>query len=353
MLYLCCRKCTGLFVSEEMFSAHTHCCSGDPYLSNTEYFACHREKYFSFYFDLWKTLRQKSDLHKDNVNDVDDSSYSPQNRQTESLSLSSTSPEKLFPRDLCRDIKQITKCKEENGFHTDIDNNEESCNSMNKNKLQNTVNSSAEAFPLAKPHSCSSTDGRVSSNENIFCGDSVNATNFNNNNLKVNHEDASLMLDGEMDISNGNNNHAEEGNEILLDSEEIIYTMHHDNESKQSRFQHGYNEVVSPTDMAEQCFKTSVDGCDMYSCNLCGYKTKHVGFMHRHLSAHDNGKVFKCDVCTFSCFLKSRLLVHKQSHREEMLVCDICSATFRHKSTMKRHIEIKHKGIQVIFSMLM
>ncbi|XP_041372274.1 myoneurin-like [Gigantopelta aegis] len=379
LLYLCCRKCAGLFTSEETFSVHAPCCVGDPYLCNTEYFACHREKFFSFYLDLWKTLKQNSDyLHKDNANNNEETCCSSENRELvqsssyDRLTVSRIPATKSVPVSLNRGTQnnelEISKCinktmivagRDKSNFHNDVALRTLDAvplhSTVAKNEREDTVNNNSEMFSQTKKHSCSTGSCQICSNtvvaasqneEASFYEDAVETMNCNNNknnHLEISVKNTPLPVGDDTDISNNNNCPSEVSDENFLQDEEIIYTMQHDNRSKQGKFHQGHEEA-SPREMAEQCSKLSVDGCDVYSCNLCGYKTKHAGFMHRHLSAHNSGEVFRCDFCEFFCYLKSRLLIHMQCHREEMLVCDVCSATFRHRSTMKRHIDIKHKG---------
>jgi KRAB domain-containing zinc finger protein len=90
-------------------------------------------------------------------------------------------------------------------------------------------------------------------------------------------------------------------------------------------------------------------------CELCGKKFTRPGELRRHLRTHDPNRVksFKC--IEFGCesaFFNQRMLdVHVRTHAStKEALCAICGAGFATAATLRRHLDIVHKGLEPQFS---
>ena len=71
-----------------------------------------------------------------------------------------------------------------------------------------------------------------------------------------------------------------------------------------------------------------------------------VNFIIQHIEVvHDKKKPFKCEICDYSCYQKSKMKKHVESVHEknEPFKCEICYYSCAQNSNLKRHISSVHE----------
>ena len=80
-------------------------------------------------------------------------------------------------------------------------------------------------------------------------------------------------------------------------------------------------------------------------CELCDYTCSLKSNLKRHiLSVHEGNKPFKCDICDYSCSQKSSMNQHVLSVHEgnKLFKCNICGYKFSQKGKMNQHVALVH-----------
>merc|ERR1712228_240068 len=63
-----------------------------------------------------------------------------------------------------------------------------------------------------------------------------------------------------------------------------------------------------------------------------------------HMRSHEDGKPFVCDFCNKSFARKDYLDAHRRIHTgEKPYACQICSYRATQRTTLKQHVQSKHK----------
>ncbi|BES94748.1 ZnF_C2H2 [Nesidiocoris tenuis] len=94
---------------------------------------------------------------------------------------------------------------------------------------------------------------------------------------------------------------------------------------------------------------------DLYSCDLCNYKTNNVSrLMKFHRRIHSDERPFLCDLCGLGFKTTKQLGTHKMYHRKGRKrisgsppSCSICSRKFTEPRLLKAHVDIVHRGIRM------
>lgn len=91
---------------------------------------------------------------------------------------------------------------------------------------------------------------------------------------------------------------------------------------------------------------------EIFSCNLCEYKTRVKICLKRHLERHNKGLItaakFKCEypVCNYECdskaLLKVHFLIHKDDSEQKAFQCTECCYSTNSKTHILKHIKSAH-----------
>lgn len=86
-------------------------------------------------------------------------------------------------------------------------------------------------------------------------------------------------------------------------------------------------------------------------CPECGVKVRNNSDLRRHQQKqHLRIKRFKCEECEFSCFEKSVLAVHSQTHLpmecRNLFPCEVCGKVLSTRNTLKAHVSAIHENIR-------
>ena len=83
-----------------------------------------------------------------------------------------------------------------------------------------------------------------------------------------------------------------------------------------------------------------------YVCDVCNWKTRHMGFFLRHQKCHNGsvaGSRWACEECDFTCKSTNELKIHTDKHTKPFM-CEFCSRRFARKMDLSRHLYL-HSGI--------
>ncbi|CAK1591857.1 unnamed protein product [Parnassius mnemosyne] len=81
-----------------------------------------------------------------------------------------------------------------------------------------------------------------------------------------------------------------------------------------------------------------------FSCNICEYKCIRKDVLQTHMKIHTGEKPFSCNICEYKCITKSTLQKHMKIHTgEKPFSCNICEYKCIKKSDLQRHMKI-HTG---------
>jgi KRAB domain-containing zinc finger protein len=78
----------------------------------------------------------------------------------------------------------------------------------------------------------------------------------------------------------------------------------------------------------------------MLPCEYCqkvNFKDKYARTIH--VRKHTGERPFKCDICDYAGASVNLLNTHKRVHRAPEHICEICSAGYISKATLKKHVE--------------
>ena len=84
-----------------------------------------------------------------------------------------------------------------------------------------------------------------------------------------------------------------------------------------------------------------------YKCHICGKVCWKSYRLKQHIETiHEKIKKYKCEKCGLLFVAKSRLIRHRDVHKEAPdLICNVCGKAFRHRTTFYRHRKI-HSGVK-------
>ncbi|XP_055324181.1 zinc finger protein 236-like isoform X3 [Sitodiplosis mosellana] len=92
---------------------------------------------------------------------------------------------------------------------------------------------------------------------------------------------------------------------------------------------------------------TAVASGQLYSCNICTFKTYEKGVFEAHSRKHVKVKPFKCRICSARFETRELAGVHAKTHCPDFFKCGTCSMTFTQKDLLVKHFET-HKPQQQV-----
>jgi hypothetical protein len=145
--------------------------------------------------------------------------------------------------------------------------------------------------------------------------------------------------------------------EIMLNDIKIFLANRNQKPEEQNSFNpldfliQSDNEDSHP-DVSDESSSTTVNRDDIadnsmeITCFDCMQIFKRgTGAFTRHLHTTPC-KPYKCDVCAKLFKKKSNMMTHKLTHSEDILSCDLCSATFKCGKYLENHRIRKHKIVK-------
>ncbi|XP_031630969.1 uncharacterized protein LOC116345623 isoform X2 [Contarinia nasturtii] len=88
-------------------------------------------------------------------------------------------------------------------------------------------------------------------------------------------------------------------------------------------------------------------GQQLYSCNVCPFKTYEKATFDAHSRKHVKVKPFKCRICSARFETRELAGVHAKTHCPDFFKCGTCSMTFTQKELLVKHFET-HKTSQQV-----
>ena len=79
----------------------------------------------------------------------------------------------------------------------------------------------------------------------------------------------------------------------------------------------------------------------LVQCDICGI-TVQDRTMQDHLDNHAGVLKFECEKCGKMFASRGRLYNHRMVHKNVNYQCEVCGASYKQKSYLKRHIKNKH-----------
>ncbi|XP_063697479.1 zinc finger protein 99-like [Culicoides brevitarsis] len=81
-----------------------------------------------------------------------------------------------------------------------------------------------------------------------------------------------------------------------------------------------------------------------YTCEICGYTTKHKYSFTNHLYIHEPKKQFMCDLCQYRCSSRHGMKQHMQMIHLKIgiHVCEVCAKIFPNSEALKSHLAYQH-----------
>jgi len=98
-------------------------------------------------------------------------------------------------------------------------------------------------------------------------------------------------------------------------------------------------------------YKTCINCCEKFECNLCEYKCSTNGHLQQHIKiVHDKIKDIECNLCEYKCSTNGNLQEHIKSVHDKIkdIECNLCEYTCSLNSNLQRHIKIVHDKIKDI-----
>lgn len=82
-----------------------------------------------------------------------------------------------------------------------------------------------------------------------------------------------------------------------------------------------------------------------FKCPKCEKRFCRKLNAQQHLITHDSQKDFQCNHCSFRCYTKTQLDVHKAKHTKRHR-CDLCAKMFSYKFQLETHVQAVHYNMR-------
>ncbi|KAK7505628.1 hypothetical protein BaRGS_00002899 [Batillaria attramentaria] len=82
----------------------------------------------------------------------------------------------------------------------------------------------------------------------------------------------------------------------------------------------------------------------IYTCHLCGFKTRYKSNLNTHIRTHNDARPFQCDICQKTFKHKQLLKDHKNLHGGDAAQhkCEICGKGLTRRENLRNHYKIMH-----------
>ncbi|XP_071107303.1 uncharacterized protein [Haliotis cracherodii] len=286
VMYLGCPRCDGLLCTQETYAHHAAICDGNRQTSSCQLFACPRDMFLQLFS---KDIELISDF---SMSEVDDTVLKQGKHEIHDPSTSSSLHKTNNVHILGRTRSQDYTVVDKDALSPNIDSPNMDMSDVRLDVLGNDVDNRQLTLSEAEQEAETMYKSFVQETENIFSKD-----------------------DNQIDA-------------CITDEEESCKT------------------VLETEDAADECHWDEFvrDNHTVYRCRLCSHESNYLGFMKRHIRAHNNGDVLQCDQCDFSTIWRSQLQVHKSKHAQPNFLCEHCPRRFKNKSSLTRHSAKKHNG---------
>lgn len=284
VMYLGCPRCDGLLCTQETYAHHAAICDGNRQTSSCQLFACPRDMFLQLFS---KDIELVSDF---SMSEVDDTVLKQGKHEIHDPSTSSSIHKTNNVHILGRTRSQDYTVEDKDAPNIDSPNMDMA--DVRLDVLGNDVDNRQLTLSEAEQEAETMYKSFVQETENIFSKDD-------------NQIDACITDE-------------EESCKTVLETEDAVDECH-------------WDELVK-------------DSHTVYRCRLCSHESNYLGFMKRHIRAHNNGDVLQCDQCDFSTIWRSQLQVHRSKHAQPNFLCEHCPRRFKNKSSLTRHSAKKHNG---------
>ncbi|XP_063837122.1 zinc finger protein 595-like [Ostrinia nubilalis] len=85
-------------------------------------------------------------------------------------------------------------------------------------------------------------------------------------------------------------------------------------------------------------------GIKLYQCQICAVRYRTSSTLNQHIRReHERVKRFRCELCTYACFDRTKYNRHMDSHNNvKRFECEVCHSCFTRRCYWKKHLQKNH-----------